>query len=341
MRVLAWPYANQRGNPYTRLLYRAMEARGATVDEFAPWRVLIGRYDVWHMHWPDGAFNRDGWFSAWRGAIGLRTLLRIARLRGIRLVWTAHNIGGHEVRHSRLEERTWQDLTRQLDAYISLSHDVQDKLQDQYTALRHCSTFVIPHGHYRGEYPDYVTKEEARNTLSIPQSVPVLLYFGYIRPYKNVPFLIRTVRALEDDLRLLVAGNPQTDELATAVRRKAGESTRIHLCLDFIPSEDVQLYFRAADLVVLPYAEILNSGTALLGLSFDRPVLVPDKGAMGELRERVGANWVRTYASPLTPKAIREGLGWVKEPNRSDRPPLDAFDWGRIAHQTLQAFETL
>src|SRR5437879_12899485 len=54
MRILAWPaFRPDTGNPYNALLYGAVERRGAEVDEFTPRRLLSGRYDVWHIHWPD------------------------------------------------------------------------------------------------------------------------------------------------------------------------------------------------------------------------------------------------------------------------------------------------
>ena len=340
MRVLAWPYANERGNPYTRLLYDEMEALGASVEEFHPRRVVTGSYHVWHMHWPDGAFNKEGRGHAWRGAMGLRGLLWIARLRGIRVVWTAHNVGGHETRHPRLEDRTWRAIVRHLDGYISLSQAAQTELEQEFPALRKRPSFTIPHGHYREAYPDQVSKEEAREALDLPRSAPVLLYFGYIRPYKDVPSLVHTFREMESRAHLVVAGNPESQTLAQDVREAAAGASRIQLHLTFIPKERVQVYFRAASGVVLPYAEILNSGSAMLALSFDRPVVVPEKGALGELREQVGPNWVHTYEPPLTPRVLKEARAWIEE-ERSRRPPLDPFEWEEIAQQTLQAFRML
>jgi glycosyltransferase involved in cell wall biosynthesis len=273
--------------------------------------------------------------------MGLRGLLWVAYLRDIRIVWTAHNVGGHETRHPGVEARTWRAIVHHLDGYVSLSRAARDELEKAYPGLRDCPSFVIPHGHYRGAYPDEVTRREARAALDLPRSVPVLLYFGYVRPYKNVPSLVRTFRALDTEAHLVVAGNPETVGLAQAVRTAATDASGIRLHLDFIPEERVQLYFRAANGVVLPYADILNSGTAMLALSFDRPVLVPNKGAMGELRERVGTKWIRTYAPPLTTDVLTSALSWVRDASRPSRPPLDTFEWGAIAQQTLEAFRAV
>ena len=55
------------------------------------------------------------------------------------------------------------------------------------------------------------------------------------------------------------------------------------------------MFFSAADLVVLPFSDIMHSGSAILALSFNKPVLVPARGALPELQTRVGAAWVQTY----------------------------------------------
>jgi hypothetical protein len=82
----------------------------------------------------------------------------------------------------------------------------------------------------------------------------------------------------------------------------------------------------------------MHSGSALLALSFDRPVLVPDRGAMTELQQRVGADWMRTYASDLTPSILAEGVEWARTTDRADRPPLGDLEWPRLARQTVALY---
>ena len=109
------------------------------------------------------------------------------------------------------------------------------------------------------------------------------------------------------------------------------------MTLEHVPDVDVQRYLRAADLVVLPFRDITNSASALLALSFDRPVLVPALGAMGELQAIVGTEWVRTYEGELTAEVLAEALEWAA--HRSDgSAPLDALGWAEIARRTLVVY---
>jgi glycosyltransferase involved in cell wall biosynthesis len=269
--------------------------------------------------------------------------MHVLRLQGTKTVWTVHNLRSHEQKHPRLESLFMQCFVRSLDGAHFLSPSSKEAGIEQFPALAGRPHAVVPHGHYRTAYPDTVSRGAARDRLDLPREAQVLSFVGKIRPYKNVPTLIQTFRQCQGDaLRLLVAGQPRTstleDELRTAARR---DEERVRLFLDFLPDEDLQLYLKAADLIVLPFERILNSGSALLGLSFDRPILVPHIGSMPDLQERIGDQWVRTYSPPLTVGTLREALEWARHPPRAERAPLNSLNWDRVAAATADFFERL
>jgi glycosyltransferase involved in cell wall biosynthesis len=153
-----------------------------------------------------------------------------------------------------------------------------------------------------------MNREEARRALGLGPEEFVATFLGQIRPYKGVSQLIRCFNASGlTSSRLLIAGRPRNAALVQELRELAGSSSSIQLFLDFVDAADVQKFLGAADLVVLPYTNILNSGCAILALSFNRPVLLPALGAMADLREMVGSDWVRLYdgSSPRTSFATR------------------------------------
>lgn len=343
LRVLAWPaFDNTTGNPYNRLLYEAVEEQGAEVDEFTPQRALTGAYDVWHMHWPDDLLSIRDTRAALVRVTGLLLLMAWTRLRGTRIVWTVHDLGPHESYHPVLERWFWRLFLPQVDGFISLSRHGKAMAERVFPALQDVPGFVVPHGHYRVAYPNEMSRAEARAALDLDPEAPVLLYVGRIRRYKNVPHLVRTFRQWEHpEARLLVVGNPVSSALRRDIEAAADADERIRLTLRFVPDEAMQRYLNAADLVVLPYQDILHSGSALLALSFDRPVLVPDRGAMSELQEQVGAEWVSTYDGPLAPDDLQRGWQWVIETERAGRAPLDALEWDVLAWQTLDAYQAV
>jgi beta-1,4-mannosyltransferase len=342
LRVLAWPGLRARAkNPYTWLLYSHLAALGVRVEEFTVARALRGGYDVFHVHWPDKALNATPWAGMAAGAAAALASLDAAHFHGARVVWTAHNAHPHESRHPRLERWFWAAFVRRVDAVIHPSAAGQQAVHARYPALAALPHALVPLGHFRGAYLDTISRDEARTSLGIPHGSRVVTFLGLVRPYKNVPHLVRSVRALSSsagDVVLLVAGAPLTPALADEVRAAAGGDPRVRLALEHVPDADVQRYLRAADLVVLPFKEITNSGSALVALSFDRPILVPSRGAMGELQALAGGEWVCTYEGELTPRVLGDALDWAVHRPPGGSPRLDALEWPLIARQTLSLY---
>jgi glycosyltransferase involved in cell wall biosynthesis len=344
MKILAWPaFENKTGNPYTRLLYEAMEAEAdVQIDGITLTRALAGDYDVWHVHWPDDFLSYPSKLKAVMYVAAELMLFAWARLRGAKLVWTVHDLGPHESRYPALERLFWRCFIPMVDGIVSLSTSAREEVIAQFPVLQTVPCAVVPHGHYRSAYPDPVAKQAARQQLGLPAEAWVATFIGRIRPYKNVPHLIRAFQKWDEPAsRLLIAGNPVSDELAEQIAQEAAKDARIRRDLRFIENEEIPYVLGAADLVVLPYEDIMHSGTALLALSFDRPVLVPDRGAMSELQRHVGAKWVRTYAGGLTPETLADALTWAERTDRPNHAPLDDLDWARLARHTADLYRRL
>jgi glycosyltransferase involved in cell wall biosynthesis len=229
---------------------------------------------------------------------------------------------------------------------IALSASGLDAVRARFPVLAARPGFVIPHHHYRGEYEDDTGREQARRRLGLSRDAPVMVFFGRVVEYKNLPALVEATRSLprtegERELRLVIAGKPRTERLERELRAASAGDSRIVLELSRVPRDQAQVFLRAADLVVLPYREILNSGSAVLALSFDRPVLMPGLGAAHDLRALVGDEWIYEYRE-LSPEVLASNLRAVLgRPDRAGDAHLRALDPGSIADQTLAAYRTL
>ncbi len=340
--VLGYPaFGNREVNPYNWLLYTHLAALGVTIDEYSPTRLLLNKYDIWHLHWPELCLKHRGPKRAGKSAQTFLTLMDQARQRSVKIVWTAHNLSSHDQVHPGLETGFWNDFTNRVDGHISLSKTGLEAIHERFPRLKQVPSFVVPHGHYRGEYQDTLNRQSARAQLGIANSAKVLLFFGKIRPYKNVAQLIRTFRAYPDPTAILIVVGEVKErfpENAERIKSESAGDSRVRLELGHVPGDRVQVYFRSADLVVLPYREIFSSGVTLLALSFDRPVLLPLQGAVEEMQTQVGAEWMRTYTGEISPEVIEDGLDWALHDKRPIRPSLDLFDWGVLALKTLDAY---
>ncbi|QAY69515.1 glycosyltransferase family 4 protein [Xylanimonas protaetiae] len=336
-------FRTAHANPYNASLYRAVQRRGVVVHDLSLRRLLTRHVDVVHLHWPDLTF-----LSSHRPLAVLVRLasffaaLGVARLRGTRLVWTAHNLASHETRSTPALRTLYRRLlVANIDGILTLTHDGAAAVQAAHPELGDVPTFVTPHGHYRDDYDLTVPRDRAREALDVAPGARLVVTVGQIRPYKNVPRLMEVFAQVDaPDARLAVVGKPAGGVSAATLRELAAADARIVTELAFLTGDRLALWLRAADLVVLPYRQIQNSGSALLALSADRPVLVPAIGAMTELAGAVGPRWVRCYEGDLDAGTLARALDWAGQ-DRPDRCDLGAFDWDRIADATVDAYETL
>jgi glycosyltransferase involved in cell wall biosynthesis len=333
MRILAWP--NESKNPYTPLLYSNMGS-DVLIEEFSA-RKLLRRYALWHVHWPESLLNiRSGPKAAYKLA-GFFAAVDFLRWRGAKIVWTIHNLKAHEAIHPSLEARFWRHFIPRVDGAISLSETGLRLAKERFPALRDVPTTAIPHGHYRDEYPQSLVA--GREVLGIPPEARVILFFGAVRAYKNVDALVRAFRDVSTpDALLYIVGRPNTKSLTETILKLAAEDRRVRLVFEFVKPEDVSKFMQAADLVVLPYRAILNSGSALLSLSLNKPVLVPDLGSMGDLRNDFGSEWVRTFSEDLDSTALESALDWAAQSRPAVCCMPEKYNWRSIRAETLRFY---
>lgn len=147
---------------------------------------------------------------------------------------------------------------------------------------------VIPFGINNSVPQTDLTRSDARKQLGVHSDEKVILFFGNIAPYKGLEYLVDAYESLvaEDNrYSLIVAGRPKDcEEYWSALKNRiSGISTvKIRLIPTFIPDEDTEVYFKAADVLVLPYRHIYQSGVLLLGYSFGLPVIASNVGSLNE-----------------------------------------------------------
>ena len=342
LKVLAWPAFDPRtGNPYCSLLYRNLEDLSVQVDEFSYRHALLGKYDVLHLHWPERHLA-SGIVKALAGIHIVFACIFWAKIRKTKVIWTAHNLVSHGRRHPLLERYYWFVFTRLINGFICLSKDGCEHARRLFRRLRNLQGFIVPHGHYRGAIPAEMGAEKARELLGIPSACRVILFFGRVSGYKNVPHLIRTFRqSTNEDWRLCVVGNISSDITVNDLTEATGGDARVLLRIGWVSTEDIQMYFRSADLVVLPFREITNSGSVLLTMSFNTPLLTVAQGALPELQESIGQEWIRLYSDQLELPHLTSAMDWARYEDRAERAPLTSFEWPLIARLTLNAYEAV
>lgn len=318
----SFPVPRPTTNPYITMLGRSLTSTvGVTMHTFS-WRTaLLGRYDVFHAHWPEILVSgRDPVRRAVRRAQFAALVIRL-RLTRTPVVRTVHNLGQHEDA-SKIDAWLLRRLERLTTMRIALNESTPMPVGARST--------VILHGHYQDWY--------AADPHAVVRPGTVC-FFGLIRPYKGVETLIAAVRRIpmSADVTLEIAGRASPAQLGEQLIALAADDARITVSLGFLSDEDLAQHISRSELVVLPYLEMLNSGGALTALSLGRPVLMPANNANNALAEEVGAGWVYTYDGPLTASHILEALDAVRVPGRA-APDLSRRAWDLAGRQHLDAF---
>jgi len=149
---------------------------------------------------------------------------------------------------------------------------------------------VIPFG-INNSVPDTcITPAQARQKLGILEDKKVILFFGNIGPYKGLDILVagfQQVASRSPFYQLIIAGKPRRGDegyldLIQESIRQSPYAERVVQKIEYIPDEETELYFKAADVLVLPYTHVFQSGVLFLGYSFGLPVIATNVGSLEE-----------------------------------------------------------
>jgi glycosyltransferase involved in cell wall biosynthesis len=218
-----------------------------------------------------------------------RTLLMLYyKFLGKKIVLTLHNVnaGRRDSKDTRLNRVTLRIQYRLADHLFVHTEKMKRELTEEFGVPRARVT-VIPFGINNAVPSTDLTPGDAKHRLGIRRGERTILFFGNVAPYKGLEYLVaafQQVLARRDAYRLIIAGTPKDCEgYWKTVQQTIGDIApreRVLLRAEFIPDEETELYFKAADVLVLPYRHIYQSGVLFLGYSFGLPVLAADVGSL-------------------------------------------------------------
>ena len=218
-----------------------------------------------------------------------RTLLMMYyKLWGRKIAFTAHNVnaGERDQNDSLINRLTLKVQYRLADHVFVHTRQMKADLIKDFGVPDRAVT-VVPFGVNNCAPRTDLTPRDAKERLGIEKSDRTILFFGNIAPYKGLLFLVEAFQQLlsEDrSYRLIIAGRPMggCEDYVAMVRRtieSAGLASRITQRIEFIPDEETELYFKAADVLALPYVRVFQSGVLFLAHSFGLPVVATDVGS--------------------------------------------------------------
>lgn len=227
----------------------------------------------------------------------LRSIVSIVKRHAkTRVLFICHNVIPHDV--GRMHLLLVKALLRKGE--FAVVHSEQEKRLVEEAAP---DIKVVKHSHPTYQFfaagcedaESAQLQRQSREELGIPEGKLVLLFFGFVRPYKGLDVLIRTMPAIRKrlDAALLVVGEFWEDRGpydAMIDQLQLGDS--VIVVDEYVPDNEVARYFASADVVILPYREATQSGVIQIAYGFRKPVITTDVGGLPEVVERGKTGYV-------------------------------------------------
>jgi glycosyltransferase involved in cell wall biosynthesis len=251
-------------------------------------------------------------------------------------VLTAHDVLPREPRPGQLAAQ--RRLYERVDAIVVHSEHGRERLVDALT-IDPAKVHVIEHGAF--EHLTHVPGARPLPPELAAIDKPVVLCFGLLRPYKGIDVLLDAWRALEPDAELWIVGMPRMDIAAL----QAAAPPSVRWVPRFVADDEIAAYFERADLVVLPYREIDQSGVLFTALAFGASLLLSAVGGFPEVARQGAAALVapgdavalavaleRLLADPVARADLSAG---------ARRAAAGRYGWGDIARRHIALYESL
>lgn len=199
-----------------------------------------------------------------------------------KIIFLCHNVLPHE--KLPLGELLTRITLYSGDYFIVQSMEDEKKLLDIRPGCRYKRTY---HPTYNVFKYDDITREEACKKLNINPEEKILLFFGFVREYKGLMYLINALPEIKKaipNIKLLIVGDFYDGSEKYLKRiNELGIDGNIHIYDGYIPDKEVGKFFSACDLVVLPYISATQSGIVQIAYGFNKSVVVTDVGGLPEV----------------------------------------------------------
>lgn len=325
---------------YPRILYKKEQKdysnEGFRVEKTKYWLHTANPFNMIACAMKIRKMKPDAVLLQWWHPYFAPCYILLCRLLGrIPVLFTCHNVFPHE--RFPMDRLLTKWVLRQGDGFIVQSGMDEADLLSIKPQARHV---VTPHPTYNAFKMQNMSRQTARELLHVEEQTPMLLFFGFVREYKGLQYLLDAMKQLREyrsDIRLWVVGDFGEDKgqyLNRIAQNGIGEC--VQLVEGYIPDQEVEKYFAASDLVVLPYVSATQSGIVQIAYGFEKPVVVTKVGGLPDVVEDRRTGYV---VPERDPQAIASAVkAFYEDAGRTDwtgniRKKAEEFSWDRMVRQ--------
>ena len=272
-------------------------------------------------------------------------LIRLLRLTGRHVVYTAHNPFPHEPKAGDI--RKYSRIYQRVDHVIALTNFTRNEI------MAHCGIpsekiSVMPHGDYEVLFSQYGCNDDlAEKVRQKAGNRKIIAFLGHIRPYKGLEVFVDAfalIKQRQPDFFFLVAGSVLVGDKKSWEEKLAKSCKPDDLWADirFVPVEDLKAYLSVIDVLVQPYISASQSGNTIMAYSAGVPVISTNVGGLGEMTEDGKTGYV---IPPGDPEAITDAISRCfkgdnhkKMSRNARRAAAEQFNWEKIAGQTAAVY---
>lgn len=198
------------------------------------------------------------------------------KMTGKKIIWVFHNMIPHEEQKNLFSYIKMQAMILLSDVVVLHSRHSK-KVLSIYNEHALKKAIFVPHVNYCNNYP--LSYENYREQLGIRPNDFVFMFFGFIKPYKNVELLIKIFKDWDvQDAKLLIVGEPSDGEYAKSLKKLCDGNAKIIMDFNYVDNNKTYAYFNTSDVVVLPYHKesCINSGAMIGAFSCGKTVIIPN-----------------------------------------------------------------
>ncbi|MFO8016848.1 MAG: glycosyltransferase family 4 protein [Candidatus Woesearchaeota archaeon] len=296
----------------------------------ALWLRVTG-YRIFHFHW----------LYCFPFSWLMKSFITYLKILGYRTVWTVHNVLPLDCTAKDIEKTRW--FHNHMDwEIVHFKNTISEMEKEIGIDVNPSKVSLIPHA-ILNLYPNNVSKDKARQWLGIKKNKKVLLCFGMMRSNRGYDYFINALKKLPKDYVGLIVGRPEEKKLAENLKKEAEKLENLRVVAEFVPDKDLQIYFKAADAVVLPYTRITTSGVVCLAAFFSRPVIVSNLGGMSEIVKPSFGNLTKPGDTEDLIKNIKNLLKKNHETmgKKFKNDFKSRYSWDNVIRKTKRTYEKI
>lgn len=241
--------------------------------------------DLLHIHWPE---DLTGWATPTREKLQKLEQQLLKWKRKVPVVLTVHNITPHN--SNKFKSYLYKLIYQNVEHFIHMGKASISLLKQAYSLSPNSTHTVIPHLMYTSYRTD-IDKEEARGNLNIVKNDFVVLAFGSIRKSQEKKLLLESFRDFNQENKKLVVTKPVFSNFFLfrwIEKYRYDRDKRIQVFNKKISNKEVSYFLASSDIVFIQRVDALNSGSLILGYCFQKVVVGPDIGVIGEILKKTG-----------------------------------------------------